>query len=216
METKRLNLVDMAWLNVETENAPMQVGGLLTFQIPDGAPKDLPRRIVEHYHQFSQAYSPWNHRLRPGALRTVAPEWELLDEIDVEYHFRHSALPAPGGERELGELASRLHSHPLDFRRPPWEAHLIEGLEGNRFALYIKLHHSLLDGVADLEQTLHLGQIERLEDIRELHLLEVTAHRNGLLRAGFSGHLRSAVGSGSFEQEFNLLAVQDLLGITHE
>ncbi|MBS63647.1 wax ester/triacylglycerol synthase family O-acyltransferase [Salinisphaera sp.] len=152
METKRLNLVDMAWLNVETENAPMQVGGLLTFQIPDGAPKDLPRRIVKHYHQFSQAYSPWNHRLRKGALRTVAPEWELLDEIDVEYHFRHSALPAPGGERELGELASRLHSHPLDFRRPPWEAHLIEGLEGNRFALYIKLHHSLLDGVAGMRQ----------------------------------------------------------------
>ena len=152
METKRLNLVDMAWLNVETENAPMQVGGLLTFQIPEGAPKDLPRRIVEHYHQFSKAYSPWNHRLRSGALRTVAPEWELLDEIDVEYHFRHSALPAPGGERELGELASRLHSHPLDFKRPPWEAHLIEGLEGNRFAVYIKLHHSLIDGVAGMRQ----------------------------------------------------------------
>jgi WS/DGAT/MGAT family acyltransferase len=152
METKRLNLVDMAWLNVETEHAPMQVGGLLTFQIPDGAPKDLPRRIVEHYHQFPQAFSPWNHRLRSGALRTVAPEWELLDEIDVEYHFRHSALPAPGGERELGELASRLHSHPLDFRHPPWEAHLIEGLEGNRFAIYIKLHHSLIDGVAGMRQ----------------------------------------------------------------
>lgn len=152
MQTKRLNLVDTAWLNVETENAPMQVGGLLTFQIPDGAPKDLPRRIVEHYHSFTKAYSPWNHRLRPGALRNVAPEWELLDEIDVEYHFRHSALPAPGGERELGELASRLHSHPLDFRHPPWEAHLIEGLEGNRFAIYIKLHHSLIDGVAGMRQ----------------------------------------------------------------
>ena len=152
METKRLNLVDTAWLNVETENAPMQVGGLLTFRMPDDAPKDLPRRIVEHYHSFTKAYSPWNHRLRAGRLRNVAPEWELLDEIDVEYHFRHSALPYPGGERELGELASRLHSHPLDFRHPPWEAHLIEGLEGNRFAIYIKLHHSLIDGIAGMRQ----------------------------------------------------------------
>lgn len=152
MQTKRLNLVDTAWLNVETENAPMQVGGLLTFHIPDNAPKDLPRRIFEHYQKFTKAYPPWNHRLRPGPLRNMAPEWELLDEIDIEYHFRHSALPAPGGERELGELASRLHSHPLDFRHPPWEAHLIEGLEGNRFAIYIKLHHSLIDGVAGMRK----------------------------------------------------------------
>ena len=151
METKRLNLVDTAWLNVETESAPMQVGGLLTFQMPDDAPADLPRRIVEHYHAFNKAYSPWNHRLRPGAMRNVTPEWELLDEIDIEYHVQHSALPAPGGERELGELASRLHSHPLDFSRPPWECHLIEGLSGNRFALYIKLHHSLIDGVRGMK-----------------------------------------------------------------
>jgi len=151
METKRLNLVDTAWLNVETESAPMQVGGLLTFQMPDDAPADLPRRIVEHYHAFNKAYSPWNHRLRSGAMRNVTPEWELLDEIDIEYHFQHSALPAPGGERELGELASRLHSHPLDFSRPPWECHLIEGLSGNRFALYIKLHHSLIDGVRGMK-----------------------------------------------------------------
>lgn len=147
MQTKRLNLVDTAWLNVETENAPMHVGGLLTFRMPDDAPADLPRRIVAHYHAFTQAYSPWNHRLKRGRLRNMAPEWELVDEIDVEYHFQHSALPAPGGERELGELASRLHSHPIDFSRPPWECHLIEGLSGNRFALYIKLHHSLMDGV---------------------------------------------------------------------
>lgn len=150
MDSKRLNLVDTAWLNVETERAPMHVGGLLTFRMPDGAPADLPRRIVEHYHAFTKAQPPWNHRLRSGRLSNVAPEWELLDEIDVEYHFRHSALPAPGGEVALGELASRLHSHPLDFRRPPWEAHLIEGLEGNRFAMYVKVHHSLIDGVAGM------------------------------------------------------------------
>ncbi|GAB3673437.1 WS/DGAT/MGAT family O-acyltransferase [Salinisphaera aquimarina] len=151
MDTKRLNLVDMAWLNVETERAPMHVGGLLTFRIPDDAPADLPRRIVEHYHQFTKAHSPWNHRLKAGRLQNVAPEWELLEEIDVEYHFRHSALPAPGGELELGMLASRLHSHPLDFHRPPWEAHLIEGLSDNRFAIYVKVHHSLVDGIAGMK-----------------------------------------------------------------
>src|SRR4029077_19158245 len=63
---------------------------------------------------------------------------------------RHSALPHPGGQRELGILVSRLHSNQLDLHRPLWEVHLIEGLEGNRFALYSKMHHSLIDGVSGM------------------------------------------------------------------
>jgi WS/DGAT/MGAT family acyltransferase len=59
---------------------------------------------------------------------------------------RRSALPAPGDERELGILVSRLHSNQLDFQRPLWEMHLIEGLKGGRFAVYVKTHHALVDG----------------------------------------------------------------------
>src|SRR5678815_2579814 len=43
-------------------------------------------------------------------------------------------------------VVSRLHGHPLDLHRPPWEVHLIEGLEGGRFAIYAKVHHALVDG----------------------------------------------------------------------
>jgi diacylglycerol O-acyltransferase len=66
--------------------------------------------------------------------------------MDLDYHVRRSALAAPGDERELGILVSRLHGAPIDFHRPPWEAHLIEGLAGGRFALYVKVHHALVDG----------------------------------------------------------------------
>jgi WS/DGAT/MGAT family acyltransferase len=72
--------------------------------------------------------------------------WVEAQTIDIDYHVRRSALPAPGDERELGILVSRLHGYQVDFHRPPWEAHLIEGLEGGRFALYVKVHHSLVDG----------------------------------------------------------------------
>lgn len=163
MKTKRLNLVDAAWLNVETANAPMQVGGLLTFQIPDDAPANFCQRVYEQWREYSRVERPWNQRLGHGRLRSVAPEWELLDEIDVDYHFRHSALPAPGGELELGTLTSRLHSHPIDFERPPWECHLIEGLAGRRFALYLKIHHSLLDGVAGMRLLAHALAIDPAE-----------------------------------------------------
>ena len=71
-----------------------------------------------------------------------------IHDVDLDYHVRHSALPHPGGQRELGILVSRLHSNALDLHRPLWEAHLIEGLQGNRFAMYTKTHHSLIDGVS--------------------------------------------------------------------
>ena len=78
------------------------------------------------------------------------PVWVDDEDVDLDYHVRHSALPRPGGERELGILVSRLHSRQLDFTRPLWEAYLIEGLENNRIALYTKMHHSLVDGISGM------------------------------------------------------------------
>ncbi|MGB1222209.1 MAG: wax ester/triacylglycerol synthase family O-acyltransferase, partial [Alcanivoracaceae bacterium] len=78
------------------------------------------------------------------------PAWRINQDVDLDYHVRHSALPRPGGERELGVLVSRLHSNPLDFSRPLWESHIIEGLENNRFALYTKMHHSMIDGISGM------------------------------------------------------------------
>ena len=95
---------------------------------------------------------PFGCKLADGWMSGLAPAW-VPCKLDLDYHIRHSALPYPGGERELGVLVSRLHSHPLDMTRPLWEAHLIEGLENNRFALYIKMHHALIDGVGGIRMT---------------------------------------------------------------
>jgi hypothetical protein len=92
--------------------------------------------------------APFNYVLRGVGSGRLRPMFEVAKKIDLDYHLRHSALPYPGGERELGILVSRLHSNPMDLDRPLWEIHLIEGLQGGRFALYCKLHHSLADGVS--------------------------------------------------------------------
>ena len=79
--------------------------------------------------------------------------------------MRHAALHWPGGERELGELVGRLQSTPLDLSRPPWECTLIEGLEGNRFAIFIKMHHSLIDGISGvklLQQGMSFDRVDSL------------------------------------------------------
>src|SRR5262249_4959473 len=95
---------------------------------------------------------PWNLRLRtPDLLWNPLQSWVAQDQVDLEYHVRRSALPAPGDERELGILVSRLHGHNVDFHRPPWELHLIEGLEGRRFAWYVKIHHALVDGYTAMQ-----------------------------------------------------------------
>ena len=80
------------------------------------------------------------------------PSWVELEAsaIDLDYHLRHSALPAPGSQRELGVLVSRLHSPKMDRRYPLWECHVIEGLEEDRWSLYLKAHHSQVDGVGGI------------------------------------------------------------------
>ncbi len=130
----------------ESRETMMHVAGLLPFSpAPDARPDHL-RHLMNEIREGAKVHRPWNMRLRtPDLPRNPLQAW-VEDDVDLEYHVRRSALPSPGDERELGILVSRLHAIPVDFHRPPWEVHLIEGLEGGRFAMYAKVHHSLVDG----------------------------------------------------------------------
>jgi len=147
---KPIKPLDAAWLYVDTRETPMQVGCLAIFSLPPKAGPAFLRKMVESFRKTREFVYPFNLRLKAPRLRFLLPAWEEDRRIDLDYHFRHSALPAPGGERELGMLVSRLHSNPMDFNRPLWESHLIEGLENRRFALYVKMHHSLVDGISGM------------------------------------------------------------------
>lgn len=145
MKRIALNLNDASWLLAETRRTPMQIGLLATFRKPVDAGPSYISDLVERWRTTQQFAAPYNYLARG----TVRRSWEVLpdDQIDLDYHFRHSALPAPGGERELGVLVSRLHSARMDRRYPLWECHVIEGLYGDRWAVYMKSHHSQVDGV---------------------------------------------------------------------
>jgi len=146
--SKTLNLLDLSFVLMDTRQTPMHVAGLQVFAPPEGAPRDYPRQVYEHLRGFPVSAEPFNYVLRGVGSGRLRPTFVVAKKIDLDYHLRHSALPYPGGERELGVLISRLHSNPMDFDRPLWEVHLIEGLRGGQFALYAKLHHSLADGVS--------------------------------------------------------------------
>jgi WS/DGAT/MGAT family acyltransferase len=141
---------DSLFIIPESREQPMHVGSLQLFDLPDGADRSL---IRESYEEMLTAtdVAPL-FRMRPYRSITTLGQWAWTydDDVDIEHHVRHSALPEPGRVRELLALASRLHGSLLDRQRPLWECHVIEGLEGNRFAVYTKLHHAVMDGVSGL------------------------------------------------------------------
>jgi len=149
MTGRTLNPLDTSWLILDSEDTPMHVGALMIFSAPDGAAASFTAQLAEALRAHAPAGAPWNLKLSRGPRLTS--RWIEETEADLEYHFRESALPDPGGERELGMLVERLHSRALDLSLPPWEIHLIENLERGRFAIYCKLHQSLMDHVSLLQ-----------------------------------------------------------------
>jgi len=141
---KLLKINDSAWLYAESHRTPMQVAMLATFAVPEDRP-DFVGDLYARWREIREFHPPFNYLLRA----TPVPSWQELadDQIDLDYHFRHSALPRPGSQRDLGVLVSRLHSAKMDRRYPLWECHLIEGLEGGQWSMYMKVHHSQIDGV---------------------------------------------------------------------
>ncbi|MET0453154.1 MAG: wax ester/triacylglycerol synthase family O-acyltransferase [Mycobacterium sp.] len=145
---KLISPTDSMFLIGESREHPMHVAGLQLFKPPAGAGPDFVRDLYETIvknDDFQPTFRKHPGRLL-GGISNVA--WAFDKDIDIDYHLRRSALPRPGRVRDLLELTSRLHGTLLDRHRPLWEASLVEGLEDGRFAVYTKIHHSLLDGVS--------------------------------------------------------------------
>ena len=147
--SKKLNALDLAFLSLEKQSTPVNVASLTIFEIPKGYKGNFPRDLLAKL-ESQKAGPPFNQKL--SSVHSAAlPSWETDNEFDIHYHVRHSALPKPGSLDDLLELASRLHSRLLDRERPLWEFHLIEGLENNQFAMYMKMHHAAIDGMGGIE-----------------------------------------------------------------
>jgi diacylglycerol O-acyltransferase len=147
-KNKALSPADSFFLLIESDNTPSQIGVLARMKLPEGADKSFILDMVESFRKYQPTEAPFNLKLAERSVTNPMYAWESVKSVDIDYHLRHSALPQPGGERELAVLISRLHSIRLDHRRPMWEFHVIEGLEDNCFAIYSKMHHALIDGVA--------------------------------------------------------------------
>ena len=181
---------DSMFLIGESREHPMHVAGLQLFEPPEGSGpdfiRDLHETIVKN-DDFQPTFRKHPGRLL-GGISNVA--WAFDNDIDIDYHLRRSALPRPGRVRELLELTSRLHGTLLDRHRPLWEASLVEGLEDGRFAVYTKIHHSLLDGIS--AQRLMIRSMTPDPDDREIRVPWTLGPKR---RSKDSGQSRSALQS---------------------
>jgi WS/DGAT/MGAT family acyltransferase len=150
---KQLGILDSAFVNLEQTNTPQHVGGIGIYD-PSTAPGGFVRfkDVIASFERRLSKLPLFRTRLVevPGGLDR--PYWVKDANFDVEFHLRHIALPEPGDWRQLCIQTARLHSRPLDMSRPLWEAYIIEGLDNipnlpkGCFAVYTKMHHSLVDG----------------------------------------------------------------------
>lgn len=139
-----LHPLDFLFLSLEKRQQPMHVGGLFLFQIPPHAKDTFIQDLVTDIRINKMIpVPPFNNKLS-GLF------WDNDPDFDLEHHFRHIALPHPGRIRELLTYVSQEHSSLLDRAKPLWTCHLIEGIEGGRFGMYFKIHHSMIDGVAGM------------------------------------------------------------------
>lgn len=152
----RLSSTDASFLHQEGPTSHMHIGGVLIFEGPPPKFEDFLDHIRGRLHLVPR----YRQKLVKPPLESGRPLWADDPTFNLEYHVRNTALPSPGSEEQLLRLAARIASQQLDRSKPLWEIWLVEGLQGKRFGLISKTHHSLVDGISGVDLATVLFDLE--------------------------------------------------------
>jgi diacylglycerol O-acyltransferase / wax synthase len=147
MAGDRLTGLDASFLHLEDGSSHMHVAGVMLFEGPPPPYDDL----LDVFERRLPLVPRYRQRLAFVPLGQGRPKWVDDPHLNLRYHVRSTALPSPGSERQLQDLAGRVFSQQLDRDKPLWEVWLVEGLEGGRFAMLSKTHHALVDGISGVD-----------------------------------------------------------------
>lgn len=143
----RLTSFDTSFLANERSNGHMAIGAVLVCEGSSPSHEDFIAHIRSRLHLLPR----FRQKLAVPPLQLGRPFWVDDPGFDISNHVRRVTLPAPGSDAQYRELIGRVLSPPLDRSRPLWELWLVEGLEGDRFGLIYRTHHSLADGIAAVD-----------------------------------------------------------------
>lgn len=137
--------LDLMFLLTETADSPKHVSALMTFDAPAAGARAPVRELVRAF-RAAKPVAPFTYV--PEFPLTGAPRWKSAASVDLLRHVHHLALPAGAGEDTLLEVVQRLHETVMDRSRPGFEVFFIEGLAGGGFAVFVRLHHAIVDGAS--------------------------------------------------------------------
>jgi diacylglycerol O-acyltransferase / wax synthase len=143
----RLSALDTAFLDLETEQAPLHVGSTIHVA---GRPPSL-GALRRHVEARLHLVPRFRRRVSRPALGLGDPHWADDPSFDIARHVHAITLAPPAGPGELRELAGALLSQPLDPARPLWRLYLVDGLATGGWAVIAQAHHALVDGIAAVE-----------------------------------------------------------------
>jgi WS/DGAT/MGAT family acyltransferase len=135
----------------------MHVASTIVFEGPAPTHEEFRDHIASRLHLVPR----FRQKLRFVPFDQGRPVWVDDPHLNLDYHVRQTALPAPGSEEQLRNLAARIFSQQLDRSKPLWELWLVEGLEGGRFSVVGKSHHALVDGISGVDITTVLFDVEK-------------------------------------------------------
>ena len=140
----RMSALDASFFFAESENTPMHVGSVTIFEGPAPSYGDVVRLLLSKMPLVPR----YRQRVRPVPMQLGRPLWVDDPHFQILYHVRHTAVPSPGSDEQLRNLAGRVLGQRLDMSKPLWELWLVEGLSDDRWAVISKVHHCMVDGVA--------------------------------------------------------------------
>ena len=144
MTVDRMSPLDASFLHIEDDVSHMHIGSVGIFEPPAPTQPELLAMVAGRLPLVPR----YRQRVKFVPLDLGRPVWTDDPHFNVEYHVRHTALPAPGGEEQLRRLVGRVMSQQLDRTKPLWELWFVDGLEDGRWAMVSKTHHCLVDGVS--------------------------------------------------------------------
>jgi diacylglycerol O-acyltransferase len=157
---ERLSGLDASFLYLETPQQLMHVCGLILLD-PETVPGGYTfPRFRDELERRVRDIPMFNRKLKKVPLGLDHPLWVEDKDFDIDRHVHRLAVPAPGGEKELSELAGHLAGIGLDRSRPLWEMSVIEGLASGQIAVFSKMHHASVDGVSGANAISHLCSLE--------------------------------------------------------
>ncbi len=162
---ERLSGLDATFLYLETPTHHMHVAMTMVLDpstMPGGYSFDA---IKEFIASRMDRIPPFRRRLVSVPLNLHHPVWVEDPSFDIDHHIRRIGAPAPGGRRELGEMAAQIASVPLDRSRPLWEMWVVEGLKQDRIAIVSKVHHCAIDGASGAELMVHLFDLDPADSV---------------------------------------------------